>query len=99
MLREVESLTATISPKLRENHAFDFPVYALHNILQTGGRMPKCNPRASMGLYLRPSTIHSFSVSLILNMETVIVSPKFQVQKNDFFETVRPTAVNPPTLS
>jgi len=90
---------ADVAPKLKENHAFGCPVYALQNQLAAGGRIPKWNPRARLGLNLGPSPRHAGSVSLILNLQTGLVSPAFHVTHDDFFETVRPTATNATTIS
>jgi hypothetical protein len=38
-------------------------------------------------------------VSLVLSLETGLVSPQYHVRHDDFFETVRPAAQNPSTLS
>jgi hypothetical protein len=39
------------------------------------------------------------NVSLVLSLDTGLVSPQFHVQHDDFFETVRPKAGNPAILS
>jgi hypothetical protein len=88
-----------VSPKIKHNHTFGCPVYALHNRLQAGGREPKWNPRARLGINLGPSPRHASSVSLVLNLQTGLVSPQYHLQFDDFFETVRPSAGNPPTFS
>jgi hypothetical protein len=41
-----------VSPKLRHNHTFGCPVYALDNRLQANSRIPKWNPRAQLGINL-----------------------------------------------
>ena len=84
--------STTVSPRLKANHTFGCPIYALHNRLQSDGRIPKWNSRARLGVYLGPSPRHASSVSLVLNLNTGLVSPQFHVQHDDFFETVRPTA-------
>jgi hypothetical protein len=48
---------------------------------------------------LGPSPWHASSVNLVLKLDTGLVSPQFHVQYDDFFETVRPLAGNPPTFS
>ena len=88
-----------VSPKLKENHAFGCPVYALQNELAAGGRIKKWDPRARLGLYLGPSPRHASSISLILNLETGLVSPQYHVTHDDFFEMVWPMANNPKTFS
>ena len=96
----LERFTGTdVSPRIKSNHTFGCPVYALQNRLQAGGRLPKWNSRARLGMYLGPSPRHASTVSLVLNLSTGCVSPQFHVQYDDFFETVRPSAGNPPTPS
>ena len=90
---------ANVSPKLRHNHTFGCPVYALDNRLQASGRIPKWNKRARLGINLGTSPRHASSVTLVLNMDTGLVSPQFHLQYDDFFETVRPSAGNEPTFS
>jgi hypothetical protein len=88
-----------VAPHLKENHPFGCPVYALNNRLQSGNRIPKWDLRARLGVYLGQSPRHASSVSLVLSLETGLVSPQYHVRHDDFFETVRPTAQNPSTLS
>ena len=51
-----------------------------------------------MGLYIDPSLRHAISVSSVLNIEIEIVLSQFNVQYDELFETVHPTAVNTSTL-
>ena len=88
-----------IRPKLRHNHTFGCPVYALHDQLQGGKGLPKWNPRARLGINLGTSPRHASSVNLVLKLDTGLVSPQFHVQFDDFFETVRPSAGNERTFS
>ncbi len=88
-----------VAPKVKDCHAFGCPACALHSSLQSGGRTPKWNPRARLGINLGPSPRHAASVSLVLNLDTGLVSPQFHVQCDDFFETARPSAGNPTTFS
>jgi hypothetical protein len=88
-----------VSPKLRHNHTFGCPVYALDNRLQANGRIPKWNPRARLGINLGTSPRHASSVTLVLNLDTGLVSPQYHLQYDDFFETVRPSAGNEGTFS
>jgi hypothetical protein len=90
---------SNIRPKLRNNHTFGCPVYALKDELQGSKGLPKWNPRARLGINLGPSPRHASSVNLVLKLDTGLVSPQFHVQYDDFFETVRPSAGNPPTFS
>ena len=96
----IERFSGTnVSPKLRHNHTFGCPVYALDNRLQANGRIPKWNKRARLGINIGTSPRHASSVTLVLNMDTGLVSPQFHLQYDDFFETVRPSAGNETTFS
>jgi hypothetical protein len=88
-----------VSPNLKSNHTFGCPVYALNSRLASGNSIPKWNPRARVGLYIGPSPRHARNVSLVLSLDTGLVSPQFHVQHDDFFETVSPQAGNPAILS
>ena len=90
---------STISPKLRYNHVFWCPLYALQYCLQTGGRISKWNPRARMGLYMGPSPRHMRLLYLVLNLEAAMVSPQLHFQHANFFEIFCPTLGNTPTIS
>ena len=46
---------------------------------------------------LGPSPRHTVSFLLILDLQTAMVSPQFHIKHDDFFETVHPSAINPPS--
>ena len=48
---------------------------------------------------LGPSPRHAGSVSLIIYLYIAMLSPQFHINHDDFLETVRPEAGNPPTYS
>jgi hypothetical protein len=43
--------------------------------------------------------MHARNISLVLSLDTGLVSPQFHVQHDAFFETVSPNAGNPEILS
>jgi hypothetical protein len=88
-----------VAPNLKSNHTFGCPVYALNSRLASGKTIPKWNPRARVGLYIGPSPRHARNVSLVLSLDTGLVSPQFHVQHDNFFKTVSPKAGNPAILS
>eukprot|EP00957_Ditylum_brightwellii_P133686 10192844-Ditylum_brightwellii.AAC.1 len=95
-----EKLTgASVLPKLKNNHAFGYLVYALDNCLQAGQKITKWNPWARLGLNLGPSLHHAATVNLVLSLETGLALPQFHIQCDNFFETVRPTAGNADSFS
>ena len=54
--------------------------------------------RTIMVLYLGTSPINAVYVSLLLNMDTSMVSLQFHVHRDYFFDMGVPTDGNPPTL-
>ena len=89
-----------ISPRLKNFHTFGCPVYALKGDLQNhGGVTSKWEPRVRLGVNLGLSPRHARSVSLVLNLETGLVSPQFHVKHDEFFETVKPNSGNDHVLS
>ena len=92
----MEAFTGTDSPlRIREQHTFGCPVYALNSKLQGGKSIPKWHERARVGIYLGLSPQHSRSVALVLSLKTGLVSPQFHVEFDDLFETVGKRAGNP----
>jgi hypothetical protein len=81
-----------VAPNLKNFHTFGCPVYALDNRLQAQQSVGSWAPRARLGLNLGPSPRHARNVSLVLNLNTGLVSPQFHVKHDEFFETITPTA-------
>ena len=75
-----------ISP--RHFHPFACPVYVLNDHMQSGGKGPKWEEHARLGIYLGNSLVHARSVALVLNTETGLASPEFHMELDDLFETV-----------
>ena len=89
-----------VQPDPNNHHTFGCPVYALHNTLQSGtSSIPKWDQRVRLGINLGHSPRHTRTISLVLSLTTGLVSPQFHVTHAKFFETVRPSAGNPPTPS
>ena len=51
-----------------------------------------------MGLYIVILPSQASSVSPVLDLDTAMVYPNFNMQNDEFFEKVYPTAANSPTL-
>ena len=84
-----------ISPRLKNFHTFGCPVYALKSDLQNNnGTTSKFDARARLGVNLGLSPRHARNVSLILSLDTGLVSPQFHIIHDEFFETVKPNAGN-----
>jgi hypothetical protein len=75
-----------VAPNLKSSHTFGCPVYALNSKLASGKTIPKCNSRARVGLYLGPSSRHARNVSLVLSLDTGLVSPQFHLQHDVFLK-------------
>jgi hypothetical protein len=74
-------------PKMRNQHHFGCPVYVLKKDLQDGKKAKKWTDRTRIGVHLGNSPRLAQSVSLVLNLETGLVSPQFHCHHDDFFET------------
>lgn len=75
--------------RMRDNHAFACPVFALQNSPVAGNTMPKWSPRSRLGLNLGPSLNHAWNVNLGLNLNTGLVSPQFHCRYDDFLKTTQ----------
>ncbi|KAL7487145.1 hypothetical protein ACHAW6_012745 [Cyclotella cf. meneghiniana] len=73
---------------MRRNHTFGCPVYALHNALAAGNKIPKWSPRARLVINLEPSPFYARNINLVLNLDNSHCSPPFHFWYNDFFETI-----------
>ena len=88
-----------VDVRLRNFHPFGCPAYVLDSDLASGQKKTKhkWGDRARIGINLGPSPNHAASVSLILSLQTGMVSPQFHVKYDDHFETVkRDAAINVP---
>jgi transposase InsO family protein len=76
--------------KLGNLHHFGCPVYVLKKEIQDGKKAKKWTERTRIGIqaiHLGNSPRHAQNVSLILNLETGLVSPQFHCNHDDLFET------------
>ena len=80
--------------KVRQQHTFGCPVFALNNKLQGGKYLSRWSSHARIGIYLGMSPQHARSVALVLNIKTGLVSPQFHVEFDDLFERVSEKAGN-----
>jgi hypothetical protein len=87
-----------VAPNLKAFHTFGCPVYALDNRLQVNQPVSSWLPRARLGLNLGQSPRHARNVSLVLNLNTGLVSPQFHIKHDEFFETISRHLPTPPAL-
>lgn len=71
-----------------DEHTFGCPVCVLDDSLQSGSSIPKWNSRVRVGAYVGKSPFHAQSVSLIMNVETGLISPQCHCLNDDKFTTV-----------
>jgi hypothetical protein len=76
-------ISSTLTPKYF--HPFGCPVYVLTKPDEKGSKWEK---QSWIGINLGNSPTHAGSISLVLNIETGLVSPQFHVKFNDPFNTV-----------
>jgi hypothetical protein len=77
-----------VHDNITNNYTFGCPVYVLQRPLRSGSKIPKWDPRATMGIYLGRSQIHESSVGIVLSLRTGLVSPSFHNKYYDSFVTV-----------
>jgi hypothetical protein len=70
-------------------HTFGCLCFALNNSLVSNKVLPRCDPRARLGLNLSPSSTHARNVHLVLSLTTGLVSSQFHVLFNNLFETCK----------
>jgi len=77
--------TASV-PTIQNQHHFGCPTYVLKKELQDHKKIRKWSARTRIGINLGYSSRHALSVSLILNVQTGLVSPQYHCQYDDLFE-------------
>ena len=84
---------------LKTFNTFGSPTYVLDKNMQAGKKLPKWHERARVGIHLGHSISHARSVSLVLSLQTGLVSPQFHVKHDDRFETLRSDSLTKPPKS
>jgi hypothetical protein len=77
-----------VAPNPKHWFAFGCPVYVLDDHLQAGKKVNKWTDRARVGVYLGQSPQHARTVSLVLSLQTGLVSPQFHVRMDSAFKTL-----------
>jgi hypothetical protein len=67
----------------KQPNPFGCPVYVLSANMQSDGKGSKWEERARVGINLGNSPIHARSVSLVMNLETGLLSSQFHVKYDD----------------
>jgi hypothetical protein len=90
-LSAVELMSKIKNPrlKLKDTHVFGCPVYVLDPKLHvSGGFIPKFNPKSRRGVFVGFSDKRSSLVPLVMNLQTLTITPQFHVVFDDWFITV-----------
>jgi hypothetical protein len=83
--------TTSSIPTIQNQHHFGCPTYVLKKELQDHKKIRKWSDRTRVGINLGYSSRHALNVSLILNLQTGLVSPQYHCQYDDLFETTTGT--------
>jgi hypothetical protein len=79
------------APKVQNQHHFGCPTYVLRKELQDHKKIREWSDRTRIDINVGYSSRHAHSVSLILNLQTGLVSPQYHCQYDDLFETMMGT--------
>ncbi len=87
----IESFTGTkVASNPKHWHSFGCPAYVLVQDLQSDTAIHhKWKSHSRVGVYLGRSPQHARDVSLVLNLETGLISPQFHVRLDSNFQTLR----------
>jgi len=83
--------TTSSVPTIQNQHHFGCPTYVLKKELQDHKKIRKWSDRTRVGINLGYSSRHALNVSLILNLQTGLVSPQYHWQYDDLFEATTGT--------
>jgi hypothetical protein len=83
--------TTSSIPTIQNQHHFGCPTYVLKKELQDHKKIRKWSDRTRVGINLGYISRHALNVSLILNLQTGLVSPQYHCQYDDLFETTTKT--------
>ena len=78
-------------PTIQNHHHFGCPTYVLKKELQDRKKIEKWTDSTRVGVNLGYSSKHALNVSLILNLQTGLVSPQYHCIYDDLFETTTGT--------
>ena len=87
----IEVFTRTLSnyQALRNAHVWGSPAYVLEpRLTDSGGKLPKWQPRSRLGQFVGVSPLHAENINLIRNVRTGYMSPQYHTVIDEWFETV-----------
>ena len=86
----MDLITRSTVPRnvLKDLHVWGSPCFVLDPKLQSGAKIPKWDPRSTVGMNLGYSPKHASTVPLVLNVETGAISSQFHLVFDDLFTTV-----------
>jgi hypothetical protein len=91
LLTRLRFCTTSSVPTIQNQHHFGFPTFFFKKELQDHKKIRKWSDRTRVGINLGYSSRHALNVSLILNLQTGLVSPQYHGQYDDSFETTTGT--------
>ena len=74
--------------QLQDIHVWGAPAYVLDSAMQDGKKLPRWTPRSRRAVHLGTSKKHASNVPLVLNLDTLAISPQYHVVFDDWFSTV-----------
>ena len=81
--------------RLNDFHTFGCPVFVLiAGLHESGGSIPKWEPRSRMAVYIGLSPDHTSNVPLVLSTRTGLVMQQYHVVYDDHFMTTRSLHTN-----
>ena len=78
-----------VNIRAKDYKSFGCAVFALNTDLQQQNRHQKWKERAKSGIYLGKSPRHVINVSLVLSLNTNLVSPQFHVKHDPYFDVIQ----------
>lgn len=85
---ELSTRTALQGKDYHHLHVWGSPAYVLDPTLQGGKKLPKWQPRSRRAIFVGLSKKHAASIPLVLNLNSLAISPQFHVIFDDWFTTV-----------
>jgi Reverse transcriptase (RNA-dependent DNA polymerase) len=100
-LSPIDLFTRTRWPthKMNDLHVWGCPTYVLDPRVQDGKKLPKWTPRSRRGVFVGLSKRHASTAPLILNLDTLYISPQFHCVFDNWFSTVSGESQDPPPLA
>jgi GAG-pre-integrase domain len=89
-LSPIDLFTHTRWPthKCQDLQVWGCPTYVLDSKMQNGQKLPRWSPRSRRAMFVGLSKRHASTAPLVLNLDTLYISPQFHVVFDSWFSTV-----------